>query len=131
MRASYIRFVVNKLDRNSGKRLGLFQAVFALIDANVLLEHDLLELNDLRQWFSKNLDAPDRFSHNRNSRAAPLAISWFKSTAAEHISRMRAMCRILNEYGVATEVIMSARPGYIVFEDDHQVAAIPYADTQT
>ena len=41
------------------------------------------------------------------------------------------MCRILNEHGIRTEMITSARPGYIVFEDEHQVAAVPFKETTT
>jgi hypothetical protein len=51
--------------------------------------------------------------------------------ATEYVSRMHALCRILNEHGVRTEMITSARPGYVVFEDDYQVAAVPFAETAT
>ena len=41
------------------------------------------------------------------------------------------MCRILNEQGVRTEMITSPRPGYVVYEDEHQIAAIPFSETAT
>jgi hypothetical protein len=44
---------------------------------------------------------------------------------------MQAMCRILAEYKIATEMIRESRPGYVAYEDQHQVAAIPFADTTT
>ena len=41
------------------------------------------------------------------------------------------MCRILNELGVRTDMITSAQPGYVVFEDNHQVAVVRFAETAT
>jgi hypothetical protein len=59
--------------------------------------------------------------------AARRAISWYKSSAGEYIRRMHAMCRVSNEHGIVTEMITSVRPGYVVFEDEHPVAAEPFA----
>jgi hypothetical protein len=131
MRHSYVRFVTHAIDESSGKRRGVFQAVADLVDANELSEHELEELQSIRKWFNQYLEAPDRFSRSQKSNAAPKAISWYKNSANEHISQMYAMCRILNEHGVRTEMITSARPGYVVFEDEHQIAAVPFAETNT
>lgn len=131
MRATYIRFVTESIDKNSGKRRGIFQAMYALIDKNELRPHELAELRCLEKWFKDKLASPDRFARNRKSNAAPKAISWFKSSATEHLDRMHAICRILNEHDISTEMITSKRPGYIVFEDEHQIAAVPFAETRT
>ena len=128
---TYVRFVTHQIDRDSGRRQGLFRAMYQLINSNVLPPHELEELNSLRSWFNENLHLPDRFSRSRKSRAAPKAISWFKSSATEYVSRMHSICRILNQHGVTTEMITSTRPGYIVFEDKHQIAAEPFAETTT
>jgi len=93
--------------------------------------HDLSALQELRCWFDKHLKKPDQFWRGQKSHAAHVAISWFKSSASEHVARIRQICRILGENGVVTEMITSARPGYVAFEDAHQVAAIPFADTAT
>ncbi|MDP2123062.1 MAG: hypothetical protein Q8J92_01645 [Parvibaculum sp.] len=42
---------------------------------------------------------------------------------------MREISRILQEYGHFVTMIKSARPGYIVYEDEHQIVAEPFADT--
>jgi len=131
MRQRYVRFVTSTIDEDSGKRRGVFQAAADLVDANELSEHELDELEAIRKWFHQHLDAPDRFARSRKSNAAPKAISWYKGTAIEYVSRMHAMCRILNEHGIMTEMITSTRPGYIVFEDEHQIAAVPFAETTT
>jgi len=131
MRHTYIRFVTSAIDEDSGKRRGVFQAVADLVDANEFSEHELGELQAIRKWFNKHLDVPDRFARSRRKNAAPRAISWYKSSATEYIGRMHAMCRILNEHDVITEIITSSRPGYVVFEDEHQIAAVPFAETAT
>ena len=35
----------------------------------------------------------------------------------------------VREHGPAVEIVKTRRPGYILYEDDHQVAAIPFRDT--
>jgi hypothetical protein len=129
MRHTYVRFVTAILDADSGRRQGVFQAVADLVDGNELPEHDFEELQILGKWFTDHLEAPDRFARSRRKSAAPKAISWFKNSATEYVGRMHSVCRILNEHGIQTEMITSARPGYIVFEDEHQIAAVPFAET--
>jgi hypothetical protein len=119
------------IDEHSGRRRGVFQAAADLVDANALPEDQVLELQSLRKWFGDHLQAPDRFSRSRKSNAAPKAIHWFKNSATAHVSRMHSICRILREHEIATEMITSDRPGYVVFEDEHQVAAIPFSETPT
>jgi hypothetical protein len=119
------------MDPDSGRRQGLFQAAYDLIAANVLSADDVVALKTDLGWFSDELDAPDRFSRSRRATAARRAISWFKSSATEHISRMHAVCRILNEHGLPTTMLTTDRPGYVVYEDEHQIAAEPFADTVT
>jgi hypothetical protein len=97
----------------------------------VLLEADYKDLTELRDWFNTYLEKPDRFNSSERSHAVPVAICWFKSTATEYVSRMHRLCRILNQYHIPTEMIRSTRPGYIVFQDEHQITALPVADTST
>ena len=44
---------------------------------------------------------------------------------------MREFCLLLEEEGVPVEILRTRRPGYILYEDEHQVAAYPFADTPT
>lgn len=128
---TFVRFVTARVDRNSCVRLGVFQAAYELRDAMELPAYDREALGAHLQWFEDELDAPDRFARSRRASAAPRAISWYKSTATEHVSRMHAICRILNEHGVSTEMITTTRPGYVVYEDECQVAAEPFTQTMT
>jgi hypothetical protein len=127
----FIRFVTTKLDHRSGRRQGLFQAAADLRDMHSLLDHEDSRLDEIRDWFSKNLKKPDRMSVSAKPHAKAQTISWFKHTATEHISRMRAFAAILELHDIVVEVIKTERPGYVFYEDDFQVAAYPFADTIT
>jgi hypothetical protein len=43
---------------------------------------------------------------------------------------MRALIVILEENGYRVSQITTKRPGYVVFEDDHQVVAEPFRNAQ-
>ena len=53
---------------------------------------------------------------------------WFKSSATEHIGRIYELVHILEQRGIYVRVFTTDRPGYIVYEDAHQVVAEPFAD---
>jgi hypothetical protein len=89
------------------------------------------ELDQAFQWFDDNLEAPKRFSRSERRHANGTAISWFKDSAVECVSQLRTICRVLDAHGIPTEMLTSSRPGYIVFEDQQQVAAVPFSDTPT
>lgn len=127
--SSYIRFVVAARDPDSGRRQGLFQALGELADRGDLGPSTRDQYETVRQWFRDNLAAPDRLAFS--SHGKDQAISWFKSDAVEHVSRMHEFCLLLEEEGVPVEVLRTSRPGYILYEDEHQVAAYPFADTPT
>lgn len=41
---------------------------------------------------------------------------------------MYEVSRILEKYGIIVSVVKREDPGYIVYEDEYQVAAIPYRE---
>ena len=56
------------------------------------------------------------------------AISWFRDSAREHIAWIRGLVAILENHGVAVQMLKSNHVGYIVYEDEYQVVAEPFAD---
>jgi hypothetical protein len=44
---------------------------------------------------------------------------------------MREIVGILDAHGISVEVLHTARPGYVVYEDKYQVAAEPFSETAT
>jgi hypothetical protein len=127
----FVRFVVHTKDEDSGRRLGVFHAAGDLRDSSELSAEENTRLAEIRAWFSQNLEKTDRLSLSAKPNKKAQAISWFKESAIEHITQIRAMVLILESHGMAVQRIRTRRPGYIVYEDEHQVAAYPFADTPT
>lgn len=125
-----IRFVIASRDEDSGRRQGLFQAADELRASGRMSGTDEQRLNEVEQWFRDNLPVPKRFAVSSKPRRKAQAISWFRDTATEQIARMRDFQVILESYGVAVEMLRERRPGYVVYEDDHQVVAYPFSETR-
>lgn len=58
----YIRFVIARMDADSGLRQGLFQAISDLEYEGLLLPHEQDQYDAVYEWFRENLKAPQRFS---------------------------------------------------------------------
>ncbi len=119
----FVRFVCS-----SGE--GIFQKASALLD-EALCAAERAELEDLRTWFASNLPAPDRFVRTISKgyyRRDTVAICWFRDTAAECIRHAWRLVHVLERNGVTVDFLRSESPGYVTYEDDLQVAAIPFAD---
>jgi hypothetical protein len=126
-----IRFVIEKRDPDSGKRQGLFHAARALRESYQLPAADAEKLESVRDWFNANLDRPERLALSPKPHAKAQALSWFRDTASEHIAKMREFSDVLERHGVRVVMIKTNRPGYVLYEDDYQVTAYPFADTET
>lgn len=127
----FIRFVVKFVDQDSGKRQGLFQAAKSLKESGTLSETDHAQLDDIREWFNSHLERPTRLSVSARPHSKAQAISWYRDTATAHIGKMRELQEVLERHGLAVEMIKARRLGYILYEDEFQVAAYPFSDTPT
>jgi hypothetical protein len=125
----FIRFVVHQLDCSSGKRRGALQAAYRLQGSELVAAHDAHRLAAALSWFDEKLKRPTRLTRSRRPHRESQAICWFKRDATEHLATMRDLQFILETYGTRVEMITSRRPGYIVYEDEFQVAAYPFSDT--
>ena len=122
----YVRFVSDRVAADSNQTIGFFQQAYDLEQGDQISTADLRELRKLLGWFAKHLKTPSRFSRSSRSNSEPKAICWFKPTSVDHISKARRIIEILAIYGVDATMKTTTRPGYIVFEDDHQIAAVPF-----
>ena len=130
----FVRFVVAKRDPGTGLELGVFQAAYGLRDRPDVPDIDRAVLRDTLAWFGKNLAEPARFNRTRSKgydRRQTRGIAWFRDTATEHISRVQQLRVVLEAHGYHVSMLREERPGYIVYEDEHQVIAEPFADTRT
>ncbi len=119
----FVRFAVTYRDKDSQQPQGLFQAAFTLIRSREATPLEESAIRAITEWFNANLDAPEK-------RDLPdRAIFWFKGDAQEHIRRLWQLAHLLEPHGLLVEFVKTDRPGYVVYADDHQVAAIPFRDT--
>jgi hypothetical protein len=97
----------------------------------LLSEHDEEILQEIRDWFSDHLEKPARFTNAKlpHYRKRKNGISWFKASAQEHIGKIREIVAILESYDVSVRMIKTDRPGYVVYEDQFQIVAVPFADS--
>jgi len=126
----YLRFVVADIQQDSGRELGVFHAIGDLRDVGKLSRDEEQHYDSLVLWFDKNLRKPSRFTASKPPfyRKKNKAISWFKDGAHEHIAKIREVIAILEHHGVSVRMLKASRVGYVVYEDEHQVVAEPFAD---
>jgi hypothetical protein len=127
----YVRFVIGETDPDSGRRQGLFQAAKKLRVSGMLTHEDAGHLKAIRSWFNEHLERPARLAISSRSNGKAQAISWFKDTATTHIEKMREMQEVLERNGLLVQMIKAKRLGYVLYEDEFQVAAYPFGDTPT
>lgn len=124
----YFRFVITENEKQFGRPLGIFQALFSLKDFDLIEEYDWTWYNQIVDWFGDNLVEPDNFSRSQKKYAKPLGICWYKPTAHEYISKMYELVTFLNQYNIEVVILKSDKPGYIVYEDEHQIVAEPFSN---
>lgn len=109
--------------------MGLFMAMEELRDKNELYDYEEKLVSELHHWFDLYLEAPPIQASDSNYYSTPMAISWFKSSAEKHISKMREFGYILEAHDVFVTELRTERPGKILYEDRYQIAAVPFKDT--
>jgi hypothetical protein len=130
----YMRFVQTSYDTTSGRRNGLFVGASGLRDAPETPQYIAAQIAAILEWFGTNLLTPTRFNRT-TSKGAPrrntIGLSWFKPTADAHLQKAHELRAMLEENGCTITILKTDRPGFIVYEDDYQIVAEPFADTPT
>jgi hypothetical protein len=125
----FVRYVSLSKGTESHCLRGVFHAALSLEDRGQLNEDAVSQLEELWRWFNLQLPVPYRFSRSRRRHAHSNAICWFKPNATDHIGKVRELASLLEQHGIATRRLRTQRPGYIVYEDQYQIAAVPFRDT--
>jgi hypothetical protein len=118
-----IRFVVATWDEGSPHRLGIFQAARDLRDAGQFTPSELAHADTIIFWLAEHLASPSGHLWSRRPRARP--ISWFHRSARAHVARARTMAMLLERKGLSVAAVVTDRPGHVLYEDQHQVIAVP------
>jgi len=117
----YIRLTITQPHPDSLQPQGLFAAAYALLrEERELTNDERREVRALLDWFCEHLPIPRSPAIKHN------AIFWFKPDARECAQRMWEMANLLRSHGRLIQLHKSESPGMIVFEDNFQVAAIPF-----
>lgn len=130
----FIRFVIRHRHLESGTYEGPFRLAYRLRGSSIATPEDRTVLADALTWFEGNLGTPARFGRTTSKgfyRRRTRGISWFKDSAADHLARMHEIRLVLERYGYEVQMLTEARVGYVIYEDDHQVVAEPFAETRT
>jgi len=123
----YLRFTTQFINPYGESETGIFMALKYLRDDHSLTtDDDIIGLKALSAWFNRNLEKPTRFSKGTSKKNADVSLSWFKDSAKEHIKKMQEFIEIAEKYHITIERIASKNPGYIVFEDEYQISAVPF-----
>jgi hypothetical protein len=118
-----VRFIIQRRDMHSHQRMGVFQVAYELVDSDKISVEWSCHLELSLWWFERHLTIPARSKLDRR------AIFWFKTDAQECIRQVWRLTRWLRVCEVNVEIVRTVRPGYVVYQDDFQVAAIPFRDT--
>ncbi|ONM50328.1 hypothetical protein [Nocardia donostiensis] len=77
-------------------------------------------------WYQRNLIDPSTVDPRvYDQEAHPGAAAWFKSTAVEMIDRVAGYPEILDPHDVAWTRVVVVSPDTIIYDDPHQVIAVP------
>ena len=82
----------------------------------------------LEDWLDETLDWLDEYLVAPYV-DEPRAIFWLRDEWQIVLGHMWALATILREADEGVEVLTTSHPGYVVYEDPFQVAAVPFRDT--
>ena len=116
-----IRFSTLAIDPDSGRPGGVLVAAHTLRDEGDLSAQEHEALRSVLAWFNEHLSIPTVLTEPEHRRA----ISWFKPAALEAIRRMWTLKEFLDAHGHHVNVLRTAEPGTVVYQDDWQVIAKP------
>jgi hypothetical protein len=129
----FIRFVLYHRHLESGGSEGTLRLAYRLRGSSIATPADRTRLSDALNWFEGNVGTPAR-SHRTASRGhvrrTTRGVSWLKDTAVDHLARMQEITGVLERYGHHVQMLTEARVGYVVYEDEYQIVAEPFAGQQ-
>jgi hypothetical protein len=122
----FVRFITTRQHPATGVQMGIFQTELLMPPYGRVAEWDEARLKAIKDWFNEHLEKPERVARSRRPNGAHAAVGWFKASAVEHIARARDLASLLESYGISTQMVTTDRPGYVVYEDEFQIAAEPF-----
>ncbi len=116
-----IRFCTLVRDPDSHSPQGVFQAALRLRNAGQMEAYEEAWLESELSWLRMHLPSPGCLRDRGNQRA----ICWFRHDASRPIGKVRGIVALLESKGIVVEMVTSADPGKIIYQDRWQVVAKP------
>jgi hypothetical protein len=134
-RTGLVRFSTLVKDRTSGRRAGFLTFSYDVLKRSDLDPSTGEGLRVARNWFNEHLPGPDVFEDKAiwffKAEAEDKAIWFFKAEAKACMAAAWELTHWLEEAGVLVEMqSLAHRPGRICYEDEHQIAIVPHADSR-
>ena len=110
---------LKKSNKQKTSPIGIFASAYLLLKQQEIHEATSRFLKEELVWFEHNLRVPKLSSAHRRAKF------WFRPEAEEMIERAWAMMMLLKDHGLPVVNDTTDNPGDIIYEDEHQIAAIP------
>lgn len=116
---AYIRFQCRLRCRYTGRPIGIFVAAGRVQDRKGVPESTQEMLGDAISWFNQNLRVPALDDDQWR------CLFWFRSGSQEIIRRLWELTYLLQDEGIFIQKVRTCDPGRVIYQDEHQVAAVP------
>ncbi|HEY2344653.1 MAG TPA: hypothetical protein VGH80_02085 [Xanthomonadaceae bacterium] len=127
----FLRFVAADRDQRTGQPTGLLTIAYELLRSDDLIAAEADELRGHLTWLEVHVPVPTRFARKRNvSHKETHGLSWVKTCATEVVGRLYALSEIARRHGHSIDILQTARPCYVVYEDKWQIVAEPFHGEQ-
>lgn len=117
----YVRFVVGTNQEDERTQTGIVAELRLLKESGELPQYEIDHIDEIFEWMNQNQSFPVPPYSEKNWHKD--AISWFKDSAQELISEFRTIISILEQYDRPVRMIITEKPGMILYEDDVQIVA--------
>jgi hypothetical protein len=119
----FVRFVVGTDTANVFRLDGVIRAASELSELGELYEHESRWLEEVFDWFNLHLPCPPFRRNFRSGNWTRNARSWFHDRAGEPLRRIWDIVAVLEDHGTTVRLIVTDRPGKIVYSDSYQIVA--------
>ena len=116
----YVRFQTSLRLTCSRTPLGVFHAAEKLLTSGDLDADSAAHARLTLSYFNDYLPVP------RLRPEQPRAVFWFRQERHSMIQTLWGLVRLLRRAGLHTELLRVTNPGKICYEDEFQIAAIPW-----
>ena len=117
----YLRLIVPRRHEDSHRDAGVFAAAYVHVDNDEIDSGQRAWLRRVLVWFQHNLRSP--------AISDPRALFWFHDRCNPCLDRVWELSVALREVGENPRMIKTTHPGVVLYEDCHQVAAVPFRST--